>query len=94
MQSFPSDRDIDIKANVSILSRAKQGCPFCRLIIPRWEVGLHTLNDDIAFNAVVEVKAGVDMKVIEGFRGQGKKRELVFVAEEGKLINHYLSTFV
>lgn len=85
IQSFPVKNHHDIIANSLTISRAKEGCPFCRLLSPRWEIGVNRVGDDIILDAITSNRFhdGEKIKVIEGFRGKGKKRELVFVAEDG-----------
>lgn len=85
IQSFPLENHSDIIANSSTISGAKEGCPFCRLVSPRWETGVNRAGDDIILDAITSngFRDGEEIKVIEGFRGTSKKRELVFVAEEG-----------
>ncbi|KAH8810936.1 heterokaryon incompatibility protein-domain-containing protein [Xylogone sp. PMI_703] len=83
MESISLNSHHRLLANLSTLSRAKAGCPFCRIVFPGWKDGLPSVGDDHGFAAVTGVRAGTDVKVVEGFRGLTNKRELVFIAAEG-----------
>jgi hypothetical protein len=78
MNAFISGSQSYINPN---LEGARNGCPFCRLVLPEWESGLRALLMRPIIRRVAV--GGGESGVVEAFTRTQFGRQLVFVAEDG-----------